>query len=162
MAGERKSPAEPVKWTIPAGCRAPQTRCMRLRPARRSRPAPNQRRVLLVGLPPLSLNALEPALRKSAQVLSVPFPGASFDRAVEEFDADMVVVDVTYLDEARVRPLIASRFASSQPILIFVADGAGAWMHDFQAEQSIPLKDSSISGLVALASASPLRLVAER
>jgi hypothetical protein len=135
---------------------------MRLRPARRNRSAPNPRRVLLVGLPPLSLNALEPALREKAEVLSVPFPGASFDRAVEEFDADMVVVDVTYLDEARVRPLIVSRFLNTQPVLIFVADGGEAWMHDIRAQRSVPLKDSSISGLVALASASPLRLVAER
>jgi hypothetical protein len=135
---------------------------MRLRPARRNRSARNPRRVLLVGLPPLSLNALEPALRDKAEVLSVPFPGASFDRAVEEFDADMVVVDVTYLDAARVRPLIASRFLNTQPVLIFLADGGEAWMHDIRAQRSVPLKDSSIAGLVALASASPLRLVAER
>jgi hypothetical protein len=135
---------------------------MRLRPARRSRPGANHRRVLLVGLPPLSLNALEPALRETAEVLSVPFPGASFDRAVEEFDADMVVVDVTYLDESRVRPLIVSRFLSSQPVLVFLADGDEAWLHDIRAQKSLPLKDSSISGLVALASASPLRLVVER
>ena len=95
-------------------------------------------------------------------MLSVPFPGASFDRAVEEFDADMVVVDVTYLDESRVRPLIVSRFLSSQPVLVFVADGGEAWLHDIRAQMSVPLKDSSISGLVALASASPLRLVVER
>jgi hypothetical protein len=135
---------------------------MRLRHARRNRSGRKARRVLLVGLPPLSLNALEPALRETAEVLSVPFPGASFDRAVEEFDADMVVVDVTYLDESRVRPLIVSRFLSSQPVLIFVSDGGGAWMHDIQAQRSLPLADSSISGLVALASASPLQLVVER
>ena len=95
-------------------------------------------------------------------MLAVPFPSASFDRAVEEFDADMVVVDVTYLDESRVRPLIVNRFLSSQPVLVFVADGGQAWMHDIRAQRSVPLKDSSISGLVALASASPLRLVVER
>jgi hypothetical protein len=95
-------------------------------PARRTRSGANHRRVLLVGLPPLSLDALEPALRETADVLSVPFPGASFDRAVEEFDADMVVVDVTYLDESRVRPLIVNRFLSSQPVLVFVADGGQA------------------------------------
>jgi len=135
---------------------------MRLRPARRNRPGVNRRRVLLVGLPPLSLNALEPALRETADVLSVPFPGASFDRAVEEFDADMVVVDVTYLDESRVRPLILSRFLHRKPAVVFVSDGEDAWLHDMAAERSFPLRDSSISGLVALASASPLRLVVER
>ena len=160
--GERIPPAEPVRCAICRGARSAQTRHMRLRPARRNRPGVTRRRVLLVGLPPLSLNALEPALRETADVLSVPFPGASFDRAVEEFDADMVVVDVTYLDESRVRPLIVSRFLSSQPVLVFVADGGEAWLHDIRAQRSLPLKDSSISGLVALASASPLRLVVER
>src|SRR5947208_16220646 len=95
---------------------------MRLRLARRNRPGVNRRRVLLVGLPPLSLNALEPALRETADVLSVPFPGASFDRAAEEFDADMVVVGVTYLDESRVRPLIFRRLLSSRHGRVFVAD----------------------------------------
>jgi hypothetical protein len=160
--GEKRSPPEPVKWTIPAPARDPHSRRMRLRPARRTRTGPNHRRVLLVGLPPLSLNALEPALRESAQVLSVPFPGASFDRAVEEFDADMVVVDVTYLDESRVRPLILSRFVHTKPVVIFVSDGGDAWMHDLAAGRSLPLRDPSISGLVALASASPLRLAVER
>jgi hypothetical protein len=135
---------------------------MRLRPARRTRTGPNHRRVLLVGLPPLSLNALEPALRESAQVLSVPFPGSSFDRAVEEFDADLVVVDVTYLDESRVRPLILSRFVRTRPAVVFVSDGGDAWLHDLAAGRSLPLRDASISGLVALASASPLHLAVER
>ncbi|HET7171144.1 MAG TPA: hypothetical protein VFI18_05880 [Gaiellales bacterium] len=113
-------------------------------------------------MPPLSLNALEPALRRSAEVLSVPFPGSSFDRAAEGFDADMVVVDVTYLDESRVRPLILSRFVHRKPVVVFVSDGGGAWLHDLAAERSQPLSDPSISGLVALASASPLRLAVER
>ena len=95
-------------------------------------------------------------------MLSVPFPGASFDRAVEEFDADLVVVDVTYLDESRVRPLILSRFLAVSRSLVFVSDGGEAWMHDLTAGRSLPLRDPSISGLVALASASPLRLVVER
>jgi len=135
---------------------------MRLRPARRTRTGANNRRVLLIGLPPLSLNALEPALRGSAEVLSVPFPGASFDRAVEEFDADMVVVDVTCLDESRVRPLILSRFVRTKPVVVFVRDGGEAEMHDLATGRSLPLRDPSISGLVTLASASPLRLAVER
>jgi hypothetical protein len=110
----------------------------------------------------LSLDALEPALRGSAEVLSVPFPGAAFDRAVEEFDADMVVVDVTYLDESRVRPLILSRFVHAKPAVVFVSDGGEARMHDLASGGSYPLRDPSISGLVALASASPLRLAVER
>jgi hypothetical protein len=135
---------------------------MRLRSARRTRTGPHHGRVLLVGLPPLSLTALEPALQESAQVLSVPFPGSAFDRAVEEFDADMVVVDVTYLDELRVRPLILSRFVQTKPVVVFMSDGGSARMHDLATGRSFPLRDPSISGLVALASASPLRLEVER
>ena len=63
--------------------------------------------MLLVGFPPLMLSGLEPALARVAEVVSVPFPGTAFDRAAEEFDPDMVVVNVTYLDQAVIQPLIA-------------------------------------------------------
>jgi hypothetical protein len=118
--------------------------------------------VLLVGLPPLTLNALEPALREVADVCSVPFPGASFDRAAEEFDADLVVVDVTYLDESLVRPLITRRFLRSQPAIVFVSGAGEAWLDDLSTQRSGRLRDSSIAGMVALASGSPLKLVAEQ
>lgn len=95
-------------------------------------------------------------------MLSVPFPGASFDRAAEEFDADLVVVDVTYLDESIVRPLITRRFLRSQPAVVFVSEGGDAWLHDLRSQVSRRLDDSSVSGLVALVSGSPLRLVVER
>ena len=118
--------------------------------------------MLLVGFPPLTLNALEPALRDVAEVHSVSFPGASFDRAAEEFDADLVVVDVTYLDESLVRPLITRRFLGGLPAIVFVSDAGEAWLDDLRTQRSGRLRDSSISGLVALASGSPLKLVAER
>jgi hypothetical protein len=140
----------------------PQTGEMQLRPARRNRSGRRPRRVLLVGLPPLTRSALEPALREVAEVRSVPFPGASFDRAAEEFDADLVVVDVTYLDESLVRPLIMRRFHRGQPAIVFVSGAGEARLHDLRTQRSRRLDDSSISGLVALASGPPLRLVAER
>ena len=118
--------------------------------------------MLLVGLPPLTLNALEPAFRKVAEVRSVPFPGASFDRAAEEFDADLVVVDVTYLDAARVRPLIDRRFLRTRPAIVYLSGGGQAWLYDVQTPHGRRLDDPSVSGLVALASGSPLRLVAEQ
>ena len=118
--------------------------------------------MLLVGLPPLTLNALEPAFRKVAEVRSVPFPGAAFDRAAEEFDADLVVVDVTYLDAARVRPLIARRFLRIQPAIVYLSGGGQAWLYDVRTPHGRQLDDPSVSGLVALASGSPLRLVAEQ
>ncbi len=93
---------------------------------------------------------------------SVPFPGASFDRAAEEFDADLVVVDVTYLDESLVRPLITRRFLGGLPAIVFLSSAGEAWLDDLRTQRSGRLDDSSISGLVALASGSPLKLVAER
>jgi hypothetical protein len=135
---------------------------MQLRIARRNRAGQRPRRVLLVGLPPLTLNALEPAFRKVAEVRSVPFPGASFDRAAEEFDADLVVVDVTYLDAARVRPLIARRFLRTRPAIVYLSGGGDAWLHDARTPHGRLLDDPSVSGLVALASGSTLTLVAER
>ena len=135
---------------------------MQLRIARRNRAGRRPRRVLLVGLPPLTLNALEPAFHKVAEVRSVPFPGASFDRAAEEFDADLVVVDVTYLDAARVRPLIDRRFLRTRPAIVYLSGGGQAWLYDVQTPHGRQLDDPSVSGLVALASGSPLRLVAEQ
>jgi hypothetical protein len=135
---------------------------MQLRIARRNRAGRRPRRVLLVGLPPLTLNALEPAFRKVAEVRSVPFPGASFDRAAEEFDADLVVVDVTYLDAARVRPLIDRRFLRTRPAIVYLSGGGHARLYDVQNPHGRQLDDPSVSDLVALASGSPLRLVAEQ
>ena len=76
------------------------------RPLQRSR----GRRALLVGLTPLMMRALEGPLAESLEVSAVPFPGTAFDRAVTSVRPDLVVVDVTYLDERRVRPLLMERF----------------------------------------------------
>jgi len=115
--------------------------------------------VLLVGLPPLTLNALQPALTEVAKVDAVSFPGDAFDRAAEEFDYDLVVVDVTYLDESRVRPLITRRFLRCKPAVAYVSAGVHIRLDDLRTSQSHRLDDSSITGLVALASGSPLKLV---
>jgi hypothetical protein len=135
---------------------------MDVRRIRRTRRARCNRRVLLVGFPPLMLSGLEPAFSSVAEVVCVPFPGIAFDRAAEEFDPDLIVVDVTYLDESVVRPLITKRFAQAKPVVAYVSDQREMWVDDLQALTSGPLEDSSIPGLVALASGSPLSLVAER
>jgi hypothetical protein len=72
------------------------------------------------------------------------------------------VVDVTYLDESVVRPLITRRFVDAKPLVAYVSDQQDIWIDDLQAIASGPLENSSIAGLVALASGSPLSLVAER
>jgi len=129
----------------------------RIRPKRRG-----TRRVLLVGFPPLMLNALEPAFRRVAEVSSVPFPGASFDSAAESFDPDLVVVDVTYLDENIVRPLITHRFVACTPMVVYLSDQRQAWLDDLASIDSGPLEDASVASLVRLVSGSGLRVVAER
>jgi hypothetical protein len=108
------------------------------------------------------LSGLEPALSRVAEVACVPFPGTAFDRAAEEFDPDMVVVDVTYLDESVIRPLIANRFATAKPVVAYLSDQRDIWIDDLQASSSGRLDDPSLAGLVALASGSPPEPVVER
>ena len=122
----------------------------------------SHRRVLLVGFPPLMLSGLELALARVAEVVSVPFPGTAFDRAAEEFDPDMVVVDVTYLDESVIRPLIANRFAAAKPVVAYLSDQRDIWVDNIQDSSFFRLDDSSLNGLVALASGSPPEPVVER
>jgi dTDP-4-amino-4,6-dideoxygalactose transaminase len=75
-----------------------------------------------------------PSLAGVAEVRSVPFPGDAFDQAVEEGGDDVVVVDLTYLDEDRVRPLITGRFAGSDAVVVFVGTaGHTARMDDLVA-----------------------------
>ena len=118
--------------------------------------------MLLVGFPPLMLQALEPAFHEVAEVCSVPFPGVSFDAAAEQFDPDLVVVDVTYLDESVVRPLITHRFAACKSMVVYLSDQRQAWIDDLASVESGPLEDSSVRGLTRLVSGSGLRVVAER
>src|SRR5437899_1406515 len=135
---------------------------MQLRHIRRGEGGRPARRVLLVGFPPLMLSALEPALSGAAEVVSVPFPGSSFDAAAEQFDPDLVVVDVTYLDESVVRPLITHRFAACTSMVVYLSDQRQAWIDDLASVESGPLEDSSVRGLTRLVSGSGLRVVAER
>ena len=105
-----------------------------------------RRRVLLVAPTPLMLSAVEPILAEVADVRSVSFPGDSFDRAVEEGDDDVVIVDLTYLDESLVRPLITRRFADGRAVVVFVVDAG----------------PTRIDDLVTLAAGNSLRLVQPR
>ena len=138
----------------------PDTRVMNVRRVRLAE-SRRTKRVLLVGFPPLMLGGLEPAFSSVSEVLCVPFPGAPFERAAEEFDPDLVVVDVTYLDEHAVRPEITRRVLRSKPTVVYLSD-RGAFVDDLREQTTVALEDSSIAGLVALASGSPLTLVAER
>jgi hypothetical protein len=140
----------------------PETPGMQSRRPRRQRSSPRPRRVLLVGLPPLRLDALRPALSAVAEVHSVPFPGDQFDRAVVEVDYDLVVVDVTYLHASRVRPLITQRFEGSGAALAYVAADGQIRVHEEGSSEPGLLEDTSVEGLVAIASGSRLTVVQDR
>ena len=135
---------------------------MQLRHIRRRRSTSGARRVLLVGFPPLMLSALEPAFSNVAEVVCVPFPGSSFDRAAEVFDPDVVVVDVTYLDESVVRPLITHRFLGSKSVVVYVSEGRETPAGDLDLGSTELVGDGLIERLVALVSGPPLKLVAEQ
>lgn len=86
-----------------------------------------------------------------ADIESVPFPGAAFERAAESGSHHLVVVDVTYLDEGRVRPLIERHFVG-HPAVVYVSATGPTILHDLSRGESWELGEPSIPGLVALAS----------
>jgi hypothetical protein len=111
------------------------------------------RKVLLVALPPFTESILERSLTRVAEVVSVPFPSSAFDRAAEEFRPDLVVVDLTYLDESVVRPLITDRFLDVRSLVVYVTDqGRAGWYDDLDSLLSGDLASLSVEGLVQLAS----------
>jgi len=116
------------------------------------------RRLLLVGPTVPTTSALEAPLSALGELLVVPFPGPAFDRAVTGYAADLVVVDVTYLDEARVRPLILHRFETIRPMVVFIREsGEGRW-DDLQAGTSGPMAATDPEAICALMSGPALRV----
>ncbi|HEY0387110.1 MAG TPA: hypothetical protein VGC71_01595 [Gaiellales bacterium] len=126
---------------------------------RRSPRTSRRRRALLVGLTPLMMRALEGPLGDSIDVSAVPFPGTAFDRAVTAVRPDLVVVDVTYLDERRVRPLLMERFRHLGSVLVFLSEGGGRWVDDLGHGWSGPADDVSPDALLGLLPQRALRLV---
>lgn len=118
-----------------------------------------RRRVLLVGLTRLMMRTLEGPLSDAAQVSAVPFPSTAFDRAADEMRPHLVVVDVTYLSEDRVRPLMMERFAEIGSVLVFTSEGGGGWMDDLGARVSGPLESHSPEALLSLIAPPALSVV---
>src|SRR5436305_6472816 len=117
----------------------------------RRRPRPGRsRRALLVGLTPMMMRMLEGPLGDGFEVSAVPFPGEAFDTAAAAMQPQLVVVDVTYLDEARVRPLMMNRFAPFGSTLVFASRGGGAWYDDLGGGVSSPLDEPSPDALMSL------------
>ena len=104
--------------------------------------------MLLVGLTPLVMDVLSGPLSDRADVSAVPFPGDSFEQMADEFGAELVVIDVTYLDEALVRPLLMQRFAESQPVLAFVSERGPAWFDDLRHDVSGHLEVADAEHLI--------------
>jgi hypothetical protein len=115
--------------------------------------------VLLVGLTPLLMEVLSGPLSEMAEVCAVPFPGDAFEEAVDEIRAELVLVDITYLDEALVRPLMLQRFAGSQVVLAFVSESGDAWFDDLKGEVSGRLHHVDAGRLMALIGRPNLTLV---
>ena len=116
------------------------------------------RRLLLVGPTVPTTRALEAPLSALGELLVVEFPGAAFDRAVTGYAADLVVVDVTFLDEARVRPLILHRFETIRPMVVFISESGEGWWDDLQAGTSGPMTATDPEAICALVSGPTLRV----
>jgi hypothetical protein len=105
------------------------------------------------------LSLLEGDLAARAEVSCVPFPSPLFDAAVADIQPDMVVVDTTYLDESRVRPVMLDRFAHSRITLVFTSETGYAWMDDIAHGRSDYLPDVSPSALLSLVERPRLEVV---
>ncbi|HVI34906.1 MAG TPA: hypothetical protein VM684_01620 [Gaiellales bacterium] len=68
------------------------------------------------------------------------------------------MVDVTYLDEARVRPLIMHRFETIRPMVVFVSETGEGWWHDLQAGTSGRMTATDPESICALVTAPTLRV----
>ena len=89
-------------------------------------------------------------MREVAEVLAVPFPGAQFDSAVEATPFDLVVVDVTYLDQSVVRPLISRRL-HGRTTVAYLSPTRGAWLDDLHTGSTSLVSEPVVPRLVAMA-----------
>jgi hypothetical protein len=108
------------------------------------------------------MRLLEGPLSDGAIVSAVPFPSPQFDRALERMSPDLIVVDVTYLREERIRPELLDRFKGRRVVLAFVSDAGNGWVDDLGAGRSWPIDDTGPADLLSLIEAPPLRLVDAR
>jgi pilus assembly protein Flp/PilA len=102
-----------------------------------------------VGLRPLTEDALVGPLSRVADVETVPFPGAEFAQAIRR-EPELIVVDLAYLDEDVIRPLISRRSVSAGSTVVYLSD-AGAEFDDLREARSGVMADASVASLVRLA-----------
>jgi hypothetical protein len=105
------------------------------------------------------MRLLEGPVGTHAEVSAVPFPGSAFDRAIDRQAPDVVVVDVTYLMEEKVRPLLMQRLAETRITLVFVSEGGSVWVDDLATRRSGPADASATRTILDLVERPALRLV---
>jgi hypothetical protein len=115
--------------------------------------------VLLVGLTRPMMQLLDGPLSERAVVSAVPFPSAQFDRTLATISPDLLVVDVTYLREERIRPELLDRLAGKPVVIAFVSEAGGGWVDDLRAKRSGPIDDAGPEALLRLIEPPALRLV---
>jgi hypothetical protein len=106
--------------------------------------------VLLVGMTERMLGLLEGPLGEAAEVACSPFPSPYFDRLVDDVRPHLAVVDVTYLQEATVRPALMARFSSHGTVLVFATPTGYGWVDDPSRGRSDYLKDVTAEDLLRL------------
>jgi hypothetical protein len=105
------------------------------------------------------LDLLHEPLALAADVSCTPFPSVFFDALSRDVRPDLVVVDVTYLDENRVRPEMIERFADSGCLLVFTTATGYAWMDDLGHGRSDYLPDATPETLMGLVQRPRLQVV---
>jgi hypothetical protein len=107
----------------------------------------------------MMMRTLEGPLCNHLEVSAVPFPGDAFEAAAAELRPCLVVVDVTYLDEARVRPLMIDRFTHLGSVVVFASESGHTWSDDLDSGVSGPLGRCTADALLALVARPTLTVV---
>ena len=120
-----------------------------------------RQRVLLIGMTARMLTLLEGPLSDAAEVSCSPFPSPHFDRLVDDARPHLAVVDVTYLEEASVRPALMTRLARHGTVLVFTTPTGYGWVDDPRRGRSDYLDDVTPDALLALVAVPHLRAVSQ-
>ena len=115
-----------------------------------------------MGMTTPMLSLLDGSLGESSAVSCSPFPSPHFDRLLGEIEPDLIVVDVTYLDEAVVRPFLMNRLADTGTVLVFATATGYGWVDDPVSARSGYLPDVTAEKLLELIRRPHLRVVGTR
>ena len=124
-----------------------------------SRSRARRRRVLLVGMTARMLALLEGPLGDASEVSCSPFPSPHFERLVDDVRPHLAVVDVTYLEEASVRPALMAQLAPHGTVLVFTNATGYGWVDDLRRGRSDYLDDVAPEALLTLVAVPKLRIV---